>query len=223
VRWDRTATIGMTLAFVACGGAEMSASDRSLAPSDVDDTIATPTASETDVDTAPPDTGEPVEPAWWSVDAELVVADAAIQADESTWRVTLWGEEETLLPCTFDVPIASATVEDVPSVEAGTLVTWWGIELDEGPEVEGCPSWPAADVYVGLGPYDGRLDSAIDAHEWLGLDLYGLYMQLAPADPVLVVGVAGTEAQFDGVGGVVVGAPLPDGIYAATTLVLLAL
>jgi hypothetical protein len=157
------------------------------------------------------------------VDAELAVSSGEIEPDASTWHVTLWGEDETVLPCAFDVDIASAGVEAVLPVDAGTLVGWWTIDLEEGPEVAGCPSWPAGPIQVGLGPYDSRLDAASDAHDWLGLDLYGLYMQLAPADPVMVVGVAGTAQQFAGAEGTVVGAPLPDGTYVAATLVLLAL
>jgi hypothetical protein len=127
------------------------------------------------------------------------------------------------MPCVLDVPIASATLEIAPAVDAGTLVAWWTLSLEAGPDLPDCPPWPAGDLQVGLGPYDARLDAAIDAHEWLDLDLYGLYLQLDPAEPVLVAGVAGTEEQFDGQEASVVGPPLPDGTYLATTLVLLAL
>ncbi len=224
MRWDRAATIGITLALTACGGAEMS-NDRVLAPADgADNTVSSPNDSTPD-DGGPPssDTGTDIEPAWWSLTGELVVTSGLIQAGAGTWSVSLWGEEETALPCAFDVEIASASVEEAPSVEAGTLVSWWALELDEVPEEGACPAWPAAELNVGLGPYDGRLDAASDAHEWLGLDLYGLYLQLDPDDPVLVAGVAGTEAQFHGEEGTVVGPPLPDGTYVAATLILLAL
>jgi hypothetical protein len=224
LRWDRTAFIAITWVLAACSSGEMGNDDLMLAPGDMDTTGATgdtdgnpPTDDET-----PSDTGGGGEPAWWSVDAELVVSAGALDAGESTWRVTLWAEDETELPCTFDVPIEDAATEAAPALEAGTIASWWGIDLGDTPASDGCPVWPASQIQLGLGPYDGRLDAAADAHEWLDLDLYGLYLQLAPADPVLVVGVAGTEEQFQGMEGAVIGA-LPDGTYLATTLVLLAL
>jgi len=223
VSWDRTVAIGVALAMAACGNAESAFGDRAPSLNDVDGATDNTASSPTDAEEPPADTGTTAEPAWWSVDAELVVTSGALDADASTWRVTLWGEDEMVLPCSFDVPIAGAIVAEPPEVEAGTLLTWWELELDEGVLLPECPEWPAAQLAVGLGPYDGRLDPASDAHEWLDLDLYGLYLQLSPADDVLVVGVAGTEEQFDGETGAVVGPPLADGTYVATTLVLLAL
>lgn len=223
VRWDHKVVMGIALAAAACDGSE----DAGSAPPPGN--AATPTGADTADETppenpTPDDTDTEVVPAWWSVDAELVVVGGAIDPAVSTWRVSLWAEDETPLPCMFDVPIDSAGVEEAVEVEAGTLVGWWLLSLDAGPLLPACPIWPAGDLLVGLGPYDPRLDAASDAHEWLDLDLYGLYLQLDPEEgPVLVVGVAGTEEQFLGEAAAVVGPPLPDGTYAATTLVLLAL
>lgn len=224
VRWDHRLVMGIALAAAACGGAGLNG-DRESAPGGISppadgDTGADPTTDNPTLD----DTDSDLVPSWWSVDAELVVVGGAIDPAGSTWWVSLWAEDETALPCTFEVPIESAAVQEAVEVEAGTLVGWWLLSLDAGPLPPGCPGWTAGDILVGLGPYDPRLDAASDAHEWLDLDLYGLYLQLDPDEgPVLVVGVAGTEEQFRGEVGAVVGPPLPDGTYIATTLVLLAL
>jgi hypothetical protein len=188
-----------------------------------DDTDPTPDTTPHSNTTGTDDTGTVVEPAWWSVEADLVIAGGEVDTGTSVWTVRLWGPAGEETPCVIDVPILDVAAAVPPAIEAGTLVSWWTVELGATPAMSVCPSWPAAVTNLGFGPYDERLDAASDAHEWLALDLYGLYVQADPADPVLVVGVAGTTEQFEGKAQSVALPPIQDGTYHAETLILLSL
>jgi hypothetical protein len=103
-------------------------------------------------------------------------------------------------------------------------VAWWLVELGDGVSEEPCSAWPARSWRIGLGAYDVRLDPAMAARDMLGYDVYGLYLQESPSEPIYVIGIAGTAEMLAGTPDLTVEAPpLADGDYNGYSLIALTL
>jgi hypothetical protein len=198
-------------------GAPVSASE--------DDGDATTTAS-------PPaaDTGESVpDAAYYAIDLDFDIAGTA-EDEPGTWLIDtaklsihLWSGEPALV-CTQGVPVVAVTEEPPPDTIDVALFAWWRVGLGEGTTEELCPAWPARTWWLGLGPYDTRLDPMLAERGMLAFDVYGLYLRDEAEGPVYVVGFAGTNEMVAGEPGLTVDAgPLPDGQYQGESLVLMTL
>ena len=204
-----------SIALSACA-AEMSLEASGGAPTSSD--------SEATSSTPPPpyDSGGLAEPTpvWWSLDGSLALVGQEIDPLASTLQIDLWSADLLLL-CTLDVPIDGALSVTPPATEQA-LVTWWSIDHLDGTSSASCGEWPAGTLSLGFGAYDPRLDPALDAQGLLGQDVFGLYLQLSPEDPVYVVGVAGTTDLLDGLTSTTT-VPLPDDQYQLESLLVLPL
>ena len=222
------AIIGVGLLWAGC--AEYSASgDRS----DEDPSGATSTSADTGDGGSPSSTDSETypTPAWWSVELAFeVLAGEIVGKAGPVVTVDLWTDGEPPEPlCRQTAPVVSAEAQlppALPQFEDGDvgLASWWRLDLDAGPGDVGCPAFEARTVWFGLGPYDARLDPAAAAAGLLGTPLYGLYLSEAMDGPVYVVGVAGTAEMY--AGGYAPdpeATPVPDGLYTAESLILLAL
>jgi hypothetical protein len=182
-------------------------------PTTATDTSAEPPPTDTDDGLAEP-------PVWWSLDGSLALMGQGIEPLYSTLSVHLWSANLDLL-CTLEVPVEGALSLTPPDTTA-ELVTWWSVDHGPGDSATDCGTWDAGTLSLGLGTYDTRLDPALDARELLGQDVFGLYLQLAPEEPVYVVGIAGTSDLLTGVTSTDV-QPLPDDQYQLESLLVLAL
>ena len=178
-------------------------------------------------------------PDYWGIAGDLVVVDGRLDLGASSVTATFyddrgapWRNDALEGPaCSLGI-VESVDGPELDNEEA-SLTAWWHLALDvdaEGP----CP-WPiptpeaagdseAPQVILGLGELDPRLATSMAAAELdPGLPLYGLYAlhPAADGDRVLVFGVAGTQAQFDGTETTVDEPPPADGSYALRTLLLL--
>jgi hypothetical protein len=171
------------------------------------------------------DTSTPTEPPPEERDIELFSVDVSFALQSGAWapepvlRADLYSPEVELV-CSQRLPVLSITPEPAPDGEP--LVAWWVVELGEGVPDLPCPEWPARSWRLGLGPYDVRLDPAMAARDMLGYDVYGLYVQEDPLEPVYVVGIAGTPEMLEGKPDLTVESPpLADGAYRGLSLVAL--
>ncbi|MEZ4241900.1 MAG: hypothetical protein R3F59_38275 [Myxococcota bacterium] len=223
----------VALAILAAGCADYSVKGNASATSSRADTGSSTSATSTQVDSGASSTAGAV-PAYYAVAMGFDLVEGEIDPATATFAVTLWSDEDAPLPlCVHDVPLLGAVAEAPPALDsletgttgAGGLGGWWALDLGDGVPDEYCDPWPARALHVGLGPYDPRLDAALDAAGLLGLGLYGLYLQEDGDDTVYVVGVGGTAEMFAGGYGPDPEAPppLPDGAYQARSLVLMGL
>jgi hypothetical protein len=216
---------GLLLAVAGCsedslfgGGKENGAStDATPAP-----TTATATAPSS------ADTGVEIEPQYYSFELQFAVDDLGVLAKGASLLVSLHSSllldqpEELTRLCSFDVPVVVEPADDNP--EDLSLVGWWRVQLGEAPQAKACAPWGPRDWMIGVGAYDNRLDPALYGAGLDGTELYGLYLQEAALEPVLVLGVAGTLEMFEGQTGLVASAPpLPAGEYTARSLILVSL
>jgi hypothetical protein len=142
-------------------------------------------------------------------------------APDPVLRVDLYTPEVELV-CSQVLPIVSITPEVPP--EGEPIVAWWALELGEGVPDLPCTDWPARTWRLGLGAYDLRLDPAMASRDMLGFDVYGLYLQEDPLEPVYVLGIAGTPEMLAGTPDLTVEVPpLADGAYNGFSLVALTL
>lgn len=159
---------------------------------------------------------------------ELVggTAEANGQIQYPVLSVELYSDaDEPEVVCRHEVPIVGDVVEQpFPDNTAVPLIVWWQLDLDVGVPDDLCPDWPARTWWIGLGPYDRRLDPMMAERGSLGFDVYGLYLQESLTEGVYIVGMAGTNEMISGATGLtVVDGPLPDGQYQAESLLLMSL
>jgi hypothetical protein len=153
------------------------------------------------------DTSTPTEPPPEERDIELFSVDVSFSLQSGAWapepvlRADLYSPEVELV-CSQRLPVLSITPEPAPDGEP--LVAWWVVELGEGVPDLPCP------------------DPAMAARDMLGYDVYGLYVQEDPLEPVYVVGIAGTPEMLEGKPDLTVESPpLADGAYRGLSLVAL--
>ncbi|HHO53418.1 MAG TPA: hypothetical protein ENK18_21745 [Deltaproteobacteria bacterium] len=170
---------------------------------------------------SPPATYAPI--TFWSLHGQATVIGEALDPAALSLEIRLWTEDLTS-PCSLPLPIDTKDlIELAPFPEtSANLIGWWSIDHGESTSADpGCAGWPAGTLELGVGSYDPRLDPAMEARNWLDVDVYGLYLRTAPASPVYLVGVVGTLALFEGDEPTVSAAPLPDETYDLETLVVL--
>ncbi len=207
--------IPVLMLLAACGGGSDFAGSH--------DSVTTVDSTEdgTDTGAGTPTFAEP-EASWWSFDAVITVAAGEPQVDGSTVRVFLWDEALQQM-CRHEVPVLGATNETPPETTVAPLA-WWHLTLGDGaPSVTGCASWPSRDLWLGLAPYDDRLDAEAFEEGWDDLSVYSLLVQEFSAGDVWLVGVGGSVEQWDGSAEALPLPPLPDGEYETHSLYLLAL
>jgi hypothetical protein len=182
-------------------------------------------------ETAPssPDSGALIpEAAYYALDLRFAIrggteeAGGTWQADAAALSVELWSEAPEPI-CRHSVPIVAAT-EEAPPETGPALLAWWRLDLDPGLPVDGCPDFGARTWWIGVGPYDDRLDPMLAERGMLAFDVYGLYLREEADGPLFIVGYAGTNEMVLGEQDLTVEeAPLPDGGYQGQSLVLMSL
>lgn len=211
---------------VGCAEYDMNADfgTRPSSTSTIEDGAETLTTASPPADTGAtfPDT------TYYSVDLRFDVAGSGEglpgvwQVDTARLAVELWSAEPAPV-CAHTVPITTVTEVTPPEMEP-PLIAWWQLDLEAGVPSDVCPEWPARTWWVGVGPYDTRLDPMLAQRGMLAFDVYGLYLQEDPAGPVYVIGFAGTNDMVLGHPDLTVDVgPLPDGGYQAQSLVLMSL
>lgn len=211
----------VALLAAACAGRPMSGDSTKASNADASGTNTT--SDGTDTSASPPaDSGFeiPVTP-FYSVSASFEVVGGAWVPDAATLSAELWSAEVEAV-CGLAVPILDAVPEAPPQVgeDDVPLDGWWRLTLDAGIPDAPCADWPARVSWIGVGPYDARLDPAMNARGMLGFDVFGLYLRESQSGPVFVVGIAGTEEMLTGAQDLV-GYGLIDGVYQAQSLVLM--
>lgn len=198
--------------FVAWGALCSCGNDAELHNRDTGDDAPphTDTDADTDTDT---DTGSSDLPVWWALDGTWALNQGQAAQGEARFTVELRKADLTSL-CATERAAASLTV-----VAPAPAPLWaaWDVTLADG---AGCEHEVPQRFVVGIGPYDAQLDPAVAKNELDAAALFGLYLQ--PEDgPLVVFGVAGTDAQFEGTPAEA--PPLPDGTYTLDGLHLLPL
>lgn len=192
-------------------------------------------ASDSGLDTGAISTAPIPEATFYGVRLGFETLAGGIVEGTASVEIDLWSDASPpAVVCRHEAAVLGAAAEDIPVLDtlevdaetgAGGLVGWWRLELDAGVPDAPCPAWAARTLWVGLGPYDPRLNPALDAVGMLGTELFGLYLQEDADGPVYVVGVGGTTEMFVGGYGPDPEAPppLPDGLYTAESLLLMSL
>jgi hypothetical protein len=149
---------------------------------------------------------------WWAISGHIDTLGGVVDLGTSLIRVTLVDAQQTEL-CDTEGPPIAATGASPPEAE---LLTWWDITF---PAPTACAT--PAGASLGFGPYDPLLDPSAAAQDLVTASLNGLY--LSNGTDLWVVGVAGSQDQFAGVGYPVAAAPLADGAWKIQTLYLIPL
>jgi hypothetical protein len=217
------ATTPLLLALcTACAQESMMESNADLAFAGEDsDTEHTDTGADTDEIPL-------IEADTWSIDANLILIDGAIDPEASTFSATFWGDESDLCTTTLTVDNdrdgaadTGGVIQADPTDSTSELFGQWNLHFEQD---KFCSQQFPAEIILGIGTLDDQLiPSVISAG--LGPDtLNGLYIQQQNSDTALYVfGAIGTQEQFDGLAGPLTDAPIPDGDYIAQTLYLLPL
>ena len=120
--------------------------------------------------------------------------------------------------------VAEHAVTDALSVPMDPeidLYGWWQITMDESAD---CTEFGGPSSFaLGIGAYDPLLDPAAASAGIVGNSVYGMYVQVHPDSPILVLGVAGTADNLAGQVAPITAGPLPDGSYTLQSLYLLPL
>lgn len=209
------------LALCACGGSPDAGDTNATTASDA----APPnsTSGMTDSSASPPgDTGAYIpDTPYYSLSVSFAVAAGEWVPASASLAAELWSSEIDPV-CGLAVPILDAVPEDPPTVgvDEVPLDGWWRLTLDAGEPDGPCADWPARVNWIGVGPYDPRLDPAMNARGMLGYDVFGLYLRESQSGPVFIVGIAGTEEMLTGSQDLT-GYGLIDGDYQAQSLVLM--
>lgn len=176
-------------ALLACspGGADsaIGEDDSDASPMDTDQASVDTAASDTD---APP----PFVPFYWGLSGSWTLRLGSPDLTLSTTTLDGTGDGAS---CRVDATLALATPLAPPAEPAG-LLTWWKVDLTPSPG-EACSWGGPTSVELGLGQPDMAVQPAADRAGLSVPTSFGLYVR-GQDGAVVVVGLAGTEAQLAG-------------------------
>ncbi len=162
------------------------------------------------------DTGEPLQPAWWVVRAQLAVVDGAGSLQDAAVEVDIVDADLERIACSFALDTSTLTV-GVP--DDADVAVWW--ELGVVLPADACATLPGS-LGLGIGTLlpDVRARLGSVGYAEVADSLYGAFVR-AGDTPLAVYGYAGTTEDRAGAGEAEW--PLPDGRYTLDPLYLLAL
>lgn len=187
---------------------------------------------------SPPDTAEDLDetdinendaPTYWSVDGSLRIEQGDIVLNDSFVTLHFWKPDEKQCSVSLTLTDTQPIFELRPDP---TLYGWWGISFTYPEPPNDCPwklkgaetdTTPVSTLYLGIGPFDSRLDGALSAS---GINpnessTHALFLSdPKDSDSLLVFGVAGTESQYTSTDGFEVSNPLQSATYRLTALYL---
>jgi hypothetical protein len=164
------------------------------------------------IDSGVQDTGLFVQPVWWRLSAGLLLQDGSPVPKDSTLLVELLTEDGESL-C-----VQELTIEVVEPIEAPSelIMSWWGLTPTPLKQFCGVYDTPLPDsLRIGVGSMHPEILAAIGAISAIEDPtlLNAAYATISDDGPLLVYGVAGTPEAYEGLGEVVVEAPIPDGLW----------
>lgn len=161
------------------------------------------------------------DPAWWRLDARLVVSAGQLSAAGSELEVHIVDDAGGTL-CSEVVRIAST--DTMPSQPDPSILTWWAVTRGEGTGAcVGLVDWEELPLtlYLGVGALHAELEAVAGQVEGLPEGtvemLNGAYAQLSPdAADTWVYGFAGDAEAWAGTAGPATVTPLSDGVWTLT-------
>ena len=170
-----------------------------------------PTGPTNDLDNgAAYDTAGPL-PTSWGLTGDLVIADGVLLAES---QALVFSTRDAT--CEVRAILSGAEVVVPTPTQPEGLVQAFAISGD--PEANAtCTFRGPTQIVLAFGPTDPQLAPAADRAGVSLASMYGLYLG-EPGSSLLLVGLAGTQAQIEGADTPVMDAPVPDGTYRLLTL-----
>ena len=164
------------------------------------------------IDSGIQDTGIFVQPVWWRLSAGLLLQDGSPTLKDSILLVELLGDGSELL-C-----VQELTLEGVESLEPPSelVMGWWELTPVLTEQLCGVYETPLPDtIRIGIGAMHSEILAVIGSTDAVDdpTALNAAYASILDDGPLFVYGVAGTPEAYEGLGEVVVEAPIPDGIW----------
>lgn len=167
------------------------------------------------------DTGQDLEPAWWTLALQATVDDGSLQPAGSTLELA-WLNQSGEPICGGT---ASLTTVRPASLDAQGVFSWW--ELVAGDWSTDCAAGlrdspvGTSSFYVGVGELHVELLARMGAETVdaaLSDNLNGAYLSRGTSGPVYAFGLAGPSSAYDGVTTAQTTAPLTDGAWSIVPL-----
>jgi hypothetical protein len=162
-----------------------------------------------DPDTSTPtDTFTVAQVTYWGLSGQLTTTPEGLSTELSSLQLAQRGEQDSC-----DLQAAIVEVEEQVSSDAGS----WRLTVlpDAQPS---CPWTGPTELVVSFGPTDTDLAPAADHAGLSASTAFGLYLSTPSLTEPLLIGVAGTSAQLQGVETADPTVPLAEGSYVLHTL-----
>lgn len=158
-----------------------------------------------------PDTGEPEEPAWYVVRADLAVVGGVASEVGAVVAVEIIDADLQRIDCVVDL---AADLVSAGPVDAEAGLVWWDVSVRASPAP--CAPLPAV-LSLGVGALhpDARARLGTVGHDGIADSLYGAWLRADAGEP-MAYGYAGTAADLLGDDPSVL--PPPDGTYRLAPL-----
>lgn len=157
-------------------------------------------------------------PAWWRLDAEVVVSGGDVDAAASRLEVTLVGEDEA---STCTVSGTAGRYTPVRPLPDELLVTWWSVESiawsGECADLGYADALPS-EIELGIGALHPEIEAVLGtvalAEAGSEATLNSAYATIDGSDTIYVFGAAGLSEAWTGAGEPATSEPLADGTWS---------